>query len=171
MSLKDLWHLLTKKEKIKQNYTLSSEENNEKRAIELQERKNQLELHKIQIEELKRQQAKKAFEDLKSSFEDDEYDDDDEDSDGGMIENMLGSILDKAIPQQNNPNTINVTPTQTKQPISDGDLRAFLAKQKRGYLKIAKTMPKESIIRRAKQEAQLNDEEAERAYCMLHNEF
>jgi hypothetical protein len=178
MSLADLWHLLTKKQKVLSQPNSTKEELEEKKNLELQERRNQADLHRLQIDELKRLQTRKSFEDVKESIFDTDMEYEDEGEEEGAIAGMFGSILQNAMPKQNNnqfPSIITPQPTQPTQPtkssVTDEDIRAFIAKSKRKHINMAKIMPKELVKRRAMTEANFTDDEAERAYVILMNEF
>ena len=175
MSFADFWHLLTKKQKISSQPNSTKEELEEKKILELQERRNQADLHRLQIDELKRLQTRKSFEDVKESIFDTDMEYEDEGEEEGAIAGMFGSILQNAMPKQNNnqfPSIITPEPTQTaKSSVTDEDIRAFIAKSKRKHINMAKIMPKELVKRKAMSEANLTDAEAERAYVILMNEF
>ena len=186
MTFSDLWKILRKPKAkswiIPPNFE-DKIEMEEKKQFEREERRMQIEMQKLQIEETKRLQAKKTFEDIKSSLNitpEDEYDEDYEDEADDDLA-MFTSIIDRIMPQNQNTGgspqisrntpTLQATNSTSAVSVSDEDIRSFIKQQKPYNISVAKRMKKAEVVARAKVEMGLSEKDAERAYEIMIKEF
>jgi len=168
MALKDLWKLIKSDNKkvvdVRNNHQFSDEDR--EHAVEM--RQIRQETARIR-EKMQLLEQKRELDELKSELY---HHESDEDDDGQT------KILEYLAPIMANMRAGNAAkgtqpPIQQSPPsqLSDDDIRSFIVKQKRGYVKLAKTMPKELLKRQISQQFPLSDDEFERAHKILVEEF
>ena len=173
MALKDLWKLMFKSK----NHNHDFNDEDRAHALEMRRIKHETERMRIEAERTRIESEKRRAEvELKKYDEllcDDDYDDDVDDGDdmSGII-----SAIPKVLTMMKggggqNHSEIETPPSQPPPIISDDDLRAFIAKQSRQNIKMAKTLPKNMFLNQSMQKFGINQQDSERAYSMLHTEF
>jgi len=99
------------------------------------------------------------------------------DNDGDNTDNMLMTLLLPLLTKnQNVANSVTTsnpppTTTATVTEISDEEIREFIKQQDKKFIKIAKSMPKGIVLRQAQEKMNLSQNESERAYKILVEEF
>lgn len=161
----------------------------EEKILELEERKNEIELNKLKISEIKRERFKRELEEIGKRIENpQDFDDDDEeeiDEEDDLINSAFGTILTKVMAGSKGGSTTggssfleqaqltpsNSTSTPHAAPITDEEIRGYLRQQSSKNLKLAKAIPKPLLFRKIKEQMPLSNDECERAYQILVTEF
>jgi len=173
MSLKNAWYGLIgrdistiKPKDPRANHDFSDEDREYSADMRKIRQETKLIREKMQLMEQKRE-----LEELKSELYSKENDGDDDDEQTQIMQYLtpiLANIGNKGGAPSITP-TIQ-SPPQTPQTLSDDDIRAFIVKQPRSVIKLAKTMPKELVKRKVLCEIPMSDEEFERAHAILLSE-
>jgi len=176
MTFSDLWRIVRKPAKrTTTRDDILRDDIAEKQRLQVEERKLEIELEKLRLEQIRSAEHRKKLQDIKADLDDDDDDyDDDEDDDLDAIADTFGSILEKATGGNKRtvaPPNIPAPQMQIRKAISDDEIRDFLDKQKKGHLRLAKSMPKEVLKNKAMHDMGIGDEEAERAYKILVEEY
>jgi len=175
MSLKNAWYGLigrdistVKPKDPRANHDFSDED----REYSADMRKIRQET-KLLKEKMQLMQQKRELEELKDELYGQENEGGDDDEQTQILQYLtpiLASIGNKGGAPSKSPPTMQNTPSQTPQTLSDDDIRAFIVKQPRSIIKLAKTMPKELVKRKVLCEIPMTDEEFERAHAILLSE-
>lgn len=172
MGLKNAWYGLIgreiepkRKDDPRHNHTFTPEDT--EHAVEM--RKLRQETARIQ-QKMALMEQKRELQDLKRELYDDEDGEDDEEDNQTQILQFLAPILGNLKGGAPQAPPIPAAPPQSSN-ISDEDIRAFIVKQDRKHIKLAKTMPKEIIKRKVLAEMPMSDAEFERAHQILMTEF
>lgn len=188
MTLSDLWRIIRQKPKIETVKKAAIGKSDEEKALELEERKNEIELNRLKINELKRARFKKELDDVASSIEYDtqEEEDDGEDFDDEdippwlapfmpIIAQKIGQVGKQATNSQES-QTGQEYPQDTATPqtytsIPDEEIRNALKAIPKNQLKMAKVMPKSALYNMVNQKMPMSPHDFERAYQILVTEF
>jgi len=184
MALKDLWRLITKKPTEKEIKEKKIGLTDEERLLQLEERRNEVELNRLKINELKRKRFKNELAQISKNIEDelvDEIEDYDEEDGEDLdlpqwLTPFIPMITSKLTGGKNQNDNSNPSPNTVHSPvspsISDEEIRTFLKSTPKNYLSMAKASPKFLVYQKIKEKIPtLSNEDFERAYNILMTEF
>jgi hypothetical protein len=168
MSFKDLWRILRKKPVL--STTESQSDIERKKELNLQERQLEIEMRRMELDELKRAQRRNTFEEFKENLENNYDDGEEEDSEIGQIIGAVPSILSMIKGGQGSSDVQQTTSSNHPAPnphLSDEEIKEFINKQDKKKIKFAKTLPKGILKSQLTKNFGLSDADSERAYEIL----
>jgi hypothetical protein len=178
MTLRTLWNLFRAKDENAKvvppnvNHQLTDEDR--RHSAEMRRLRQENEQMEKRFELLRKQKLIERQESLLYDDEEEEEDGEDEDEDSQIL-GMVTQLFNTATGAQKSPAVSEFAPQPSPQTfqtgLSDADIRDFIVKQDRKYIKVAKTMPKELLKRQAMQQMGITEQEAERAHQILITEF
>lgn len=189
MTFSDLWRILRQKPTLQAVKPIKIGKSDDEKALEIEERRNEIELNRLKISEAKRARFRKELDDIHTDITDDTQDyEDDEESDDvpEWLAPFMPIITQKLQGINKTPNSVNqavgiapdaYTDSTTQQQfytppiISDDELRGFLNQLPKSQLKMAKIMPKPALYNIINQKMPLSQQDFERGYQILVTEY
>lgn len=180
MTFADLWQILAKKKQKPPEKAQKVGKSDEERSLEIEERRNEIELNRLKINEIKRMRFQKELEDIQTNIQNeidgDDFEDDEEEENplikllAPIIAGKLQEYTSKATSQES-PHLMPETHYPSTPQYSDDQLRGFIKTIPKSQRTQAKIMPKGDLYKIISSKAPMTPEDFERGYQLLVTEF
>ena len=184
MTFSDLWRIFRQKPKLSIEKPIKIGKSDDEKALELEERRNEIELNRLKINEAKRVRFRKELDDLHADIIEDSKDDlEDEEVEEDVpfwLAPFMPLITQKLQEVGKNEGSHEspqaqhdyIQPQVFQQPvISDDELRDFLNKIPKNQVRMAKIMPKPVLYKMINQKMPISQQDFERGYQILVSEY